>query len=36
MICKTPHGTIKINQHEPTKNRWWPQVLRKGREFVLK
>ena len=30
MICKTLHGKQKIEQHKPTKNQVWTQVLRKG------
>jgi hypothetical protein len=26
---------LKIEQHEPTKNRGWTQVLRKGKQFLL-
>ena len=34
MICKTLHGKQKIEQHKPTKNQVWTQVLRKGGIFL--
>ena len=35
MIHKTLHRTLKIEQHEPSKDREETQVLRKGKQFLL-
>jgi len=34
-IYKTLHRKLKIEQHEPTTNRGWTQVLRKSKQFLL-
>jgi hypothetical protein len=34
-IYKTLHIKLKIEQHDPTKNWGWTQVLRKGKQFLL-
>jgi hypothetical protein len=35
MIYKTLDRNLKIEQHEPHKNRGWTQVLRQGKQFLL-
>jgi len=34
-IYKIVHRTLKIEQHEHTKNRWWTRMVRNGRQFFL-
>ena len=34
-ICNTLHRRLKSSNTNRTKNRWWTQVLMKGKQFLL-